>query len=57
MTASRQTEILGYLPDGTRVPNANSSSDCDGYHTRTIGPKERIRKTLWTFFCAVDETT
>ncbi len=57
MTSSRHIEFLGYLPDGTRVPNANSSSDCDGYHTRTIGPKGRIRKTLWTLFCAVDETT
>ncbi len=57
MTSSRHIEFLGYLPDGTRVPNANSSSDCDGYHTRTIGPEERIRKTLWTLFCAVDETT
>jgi len=44
MTSSRHIEFLGYLPDGTRVPNANSSSDCDGYHTRTIGPKGRFRK-------------
>ena len=57
MTGSRHLEILGYLPDGTRVPNANSSSDCDVYHPRTIGPKARIRKTLWTLFCAVDEKT
>ncbi len=57
MTASRHIEILGYLPVGTRVPNANSPSDYDGYHTRTIGPKGRIRKTLWTFYCAVGETT
>ena len=57
MTSSRHIEFLGYLPDGTRVPNANSSSDCVDYHTRTIGPKRRIRKALWTLFCAVDETT
>jgi len=46
MTSSRHIEFLGYLPDGTRVPNANSSSDCDGYHTRTIGPKGRFRKNF-----------
>lgn len=51
MKALRQTEILGYLPTGTRVPAADSPSVCDGYHPRTIGPKYGIRETsqvsLW----------
>ncbi len=52
MTGSRHIEFLGYLPDGTKVPKANSSSDCDGCHTRTIGPKGRIRNTLRVSLCA-----
>jgi len=45
VTGSRHIEFLGYFADGTKVPNANSSSACDGYHPRTIGPKGRTRKT------------
>ncbi len=46
MTGERHIEIFGYLPDGTKVPKADSSDDCDSYHTRTIGPRGGIRKTL-----------
>jgi hypothetical protein len=42
---SRHIEILGYLPNGTRVPKAISSVDCDSHHTRTIGLRGRFRKT------------
>jgi hypothetical protein len=43
--SSRHIEILEQLPDGTRVPAAISSEDCDRHHTRTIGPGGRFRKT------------
>jgi hypothetical protein len=46
VTGARQIEIFGYLPDGTKVPTADSSDDYDRHHTRTIGPKGRIRETL-----------
>jgi len=46
MTGARHIEIFGYLPDGTRVPKADSSNDCDSHHSRTIGPKGSIRDTL-----------
>ena len=52
MTGSRHIEILGYLPDGTRVPKAISSNDCDSHHARTIGPKGRVRKTRRVSLCA-----
>ena len=42
----RHIEFLGYFADSTKVPNANGSSDCDGYHSRTIGSKGRTRETL-----------
>ena len=45
MTGSRDIEILGYLPDGTRVPEAISSKDCDRHHTRTIGTRGGFRET------------
>jgi len=45
VTGSRHIEILGYLPDGTKVPKANSSSECDGYHTRTMGSNGGYRDT------------
>ena len=45
MSESRHNEILGFLSDGTRVPAAISSEDCDKQHTRTIGPRERFRET------------
>jgi hypothetical protein len=46
VTGVRHIEIFGYLPDGTKVPTADSSNDYDHHHTRTIGPKGRIRDTL-----------
>jgi hypothetical protein len=46
MKGARHIEILGYLPDGTKVPKADSSDDCAGYHTRTIGPNGGLRNTL-----------
>ncbi len=46
MTGARHIEILGYLPDGTRVPKADSPSAFDSYHTRTIGLIGGIRETL-----------
>ncbi len=46
MTGARHIEIFRYLPDGTRVPKADSSNDCDSRHSRTIGPKGSIRDTL-----------
>jgi len=52
VTDWRHIEILGYLPNGTTVPKANSSNDCDGYHTRTIGPSGGIRKTWRVSLCA-----
>ena len=45
MRSSRHIEILGYLLDGTMVPRADSSEECDSHHTRTIGLKGRIRET------------
>lgn len=45
MKGSRHLEIFGYLPDGTKVPMANSSEECDSHHTRTIGSKGPIRET------------
>jgi hypothetical protein len=41
----RHIEILTHLPDGTRVPKADSSEECDSHHTRTIGSKGPIRET------------
>lgn len=52
MTGSRHIEILGYLPDGTKVPKANSSSECDGYHTRTMGSNGGCRDTNGVSLCA-----
>ncbi len=52
MTGLRHIEFLGSFADGTEVPKANGSSDCDAYHSRTIGPKGRIRKTLRVTVCA-----
>jgi hypothetical protein len=49
---SRHIEILGYLLDGTRVPEADSPEECDSNHTRTIGPKGRIPETRWVSLCA-----
>jgi hypothetical protein len=51
VTGLRHIEILGYLPDGTRVPEGDSSTVCDHHHTRTIGPKGRIRKTQRVSLC------
>ena len=45
MKGSRHIEILTYLPDGTRVPKADSSEECDSHHTRTIGQGGGIRET------------
>jgi hypothetical protein len=42
---SRDIEILRYLPDGTEVPKADSSEECDSHHTRTIGSKGLVRET------------
>jgi hypothetical protein len=49
---SRHIEILAYLPDGTRVPKADSPEECDSHHTRTIGPKGPIRETQRVPLCA-----
>ena len=52
MKGLRHIEIFKYLPDGTSVPKVDSSNDCDRQHTRTIGPKGRIRKTWRVSLCA-----
>ncbi len=52
MTGSCHLEIPRYLPDGTKVPKADSSDGYDRNHTRTIGPKGKIRKTWRVSHCA-----
>ena len=52
MNGSRHIEILANLPNGTRVPKADSSEECDSHHTRTIGPKGPIRETQWVSLSA-----
>ncbi len=52
MTGSRHIEILGSLLDGTKVPKANSSSECDGYHARTMGSNGGCHDTGGVSLCA-----
>ena len=52
MTGERHIDIFRYSPDGTSVPNGDSSNDCDRYHTRTIGPRGRFRETCGVSLCA-----
>jgi hypothetical protein len=56
VNGSRHIEIFECLPDGTRVPEANSSNDCDRHHTRTIGSKGRIRKNWRVSLCATGQS-